>query len=163
VIDLNVPLGPIIERTPEKLISACRGTFRGDWDINNGVFLIQLRHPLAGPFIDHMIRAGDRLGRRAQGFHSDQYVMHRWLLAQRDETGRVPIVQCYTDGNYDLFNYDGTFIQHVLREFGTGAERLTRLRGLAGVAFDSLPTDSGRIGGEAKTSPTGDSVKSFGI
>lgn len=61
VIDLNMPLQPIIERTPDKLIIACRGSLLGDWDINNGVFLIRLRHPLAGPLIDHMIREGSTL------------------------------------------------------------------------------------------------------
>jgi hypothetical protein len=150
VVDLNTRLEPIVERTPEKLFIACRGTLLGDWDINNGVFLIQLRHPLARSFIDHMLLAGEQLGRCAEGFHSDQRVMHDWLKSHRDTAGRIPIVQRYADDESDLFNYDGPFIKHVLREVGDRPKRLATLRSLAETALASKrTTQSNHSGSDA--------------
>jgi hypothetical protein len=150
VVDLSVPLESIIARTPDKLLIACQGTLRGDFDINNGVFLISLRHPLARTFVDHMLLSGDQLGNPPQGFYSDQRVMHEWLRDQGDQEGRIPIVQRYTGEESNLFNYDGGFIQHVLRERGDFETRLEILRGLAAAAVgaDSSP-QSNRSGSDA--------------
>jgi hypothetical protein len=103
----------------------------GEHDVNNGVFLLNLRHPLVRPLVEHCIRHVESLTTPVSSFQDDQCVMHAWLLSQRESSGRIPVVQCYTDGDYNLFNYDGGFIRHVLREFGSFDARLRELRRLA--------------------------------
>ena len=57
-------LETIIERSPDRLLIACRGTFDGEFDINNGVFLLNLRHRLSGEIVDAMIGHCERLDPR---------------------------------------------------------------------------------------------------
>lgn len=131
VRDHTVRLESIIDRTPSKLIIACRGALQGDHDINNGVFFFNLRHPRAVELIDSCTRYAERLPPRSQGFQDDQRVMQAWLHAQRDKSGRVDLVQCYQGREYNLFNYDGNFVAHVLREEGDYQRRLDVLRSFA--------------------------------
>jgi hypothetical protein len=137
VVHLNVRLESIIERTPDKFIIACRGGCEGHFDINNGIFLINLRHPLARTFADELIRKGDELGRMLTGFHSDQHEMHAWLKGHADEAGHISFLERYAEPEHNLFNYDGPFIHHVLRTDGDHETRLEKLRGLAKAAFDT--------------------------
>ncbi|MCH5376575.1 MAG: hypothetical protein JJ992_21610, partial [Planctomycetes bacterium] len=132
VIDHQIRLESIIDRSPAKMLIACRGSLHGDHDVNNGVFLLNLRHRQAREMIDACIGYCESLDRRSKGFHDDQHVMQAWLMTQRDDTGRVPSVQCYAGAEYNLFNYDGAFIRHVLREFGEFQQRVRRLQTLAG-------------------------------
>jgi hypothetical protein len=136
--DHNVRLESIIDRTPDKLLIACRGSVHGDHDINNGVFFLNLRHARAREFIDTCIRYAERLPKMARGFHDDQCVVHGWLYAQRDRAGHVELVQCYKDQEHDLFNYDGSFVSHVLREDSGTGKRLSKLRYLAAQTLQSM-------------------------
>ena len=131
VIDAQTTLESIIARTPDKMLIACRGSMLGEHDINNGVFLLNLRHPSALQMVEAAIRHCERLDPRNTSFRSDQYVMHAWLLTQIDKSGRVDICQCYTGRDYNLFNYDGPFIRHVLREHGPFEQRVRELHRLA--------------------------------
>ena len=143
VVDHTKSLETIIERTPGKMLIACRGGTNGDYDINNGVFLLNLRHPLAGDLVETVIRYCEHLDARDSSFRDDQYVVHHWLRAQRNESGTIEIVKCYTNDEYNLFNYDGSFIRHVLRYHGSIPERAHELQRLARVvAAARSPNDS---------------------
>ena len=131
VIDDRATLESIIARTPDKMLIACRGSMRGEFDINNGVFLLNLRHTLASQMVESAIRHCESIDPGNATFRSDQYVMHAWLLAQMDEDGRIEISQCYTGRDYNLFNYDGPFIRHVLRQHGPFERRVRELQRLA--------------------------------
>jgi hypothetical protein len=144
-IDLRFPLESLIERTPEKMLIACTGTDRGEFDINNGVFLMNLRHPLARELVEDVIRVGDSLGRAPNGFYSDQAIMQRWLQGYADEAGHISFLQCYAGSDRSLFNYDGRFIKHVLRTCGNGEQRLAKIRRLAELANHSWPMDEREI------------------
>ncbi|HEY3969129.1 MAG TPA: class I SAM-dependent methyltransferase [Planctomycetaceae bacterium] len=132
VIDHSLPLESIIQRTPHKLIIACRGTLLGEHDINNGVFLLNLRHRLASELLADVIRYCEALDPRNTSFHSDQRVVQHWLLAQSDDRGRIEVAQCYTGREANLFNYNGPFVRHVLRRQGSFGQRLDVLQRLAG-------------------------------
>jgi hypothetical protein len=132
VVNHATSLESIIDRTPDKMLIACRGGCGGEQDINNGVFLLALRHPLASEMVEALISHCEQLDPRDSSFKDDQYVMHTWLRSRANEHGAIEILKCYTDGEYNLFNYDGCFIKHVLREHGALAERVGELRRLAG-------------------------------
>ena len=123
IIDRTILLESIIDRSPDKLLIACRGSMNGDHDINNGVFFLNLRHTLARSLttrcIEHCEGLSESVNPNDSGFQDDQHVMHDWLHSHRNESGRVPIVQCYTGDEANLFNYDGPFVRHLLREFGS--------------------------------------------
>lgn len=143
VVDRTMTLESIINRSPNRLLIACRGSINGDHDINNGVFFLNLRHPLAPPFIQRCIEHCEQLDSGRSHFHDDQHVVHDWLSSHRDDSGRVPIVQCYQDNEANLFNYDGPFVRHVLREFGSlkrRGEELSRLAGCIPSPGDSAPS-----------------------
>lgn len=127
VVDHRVRLESIIDRTPEKLIIACRGSERGDYDINNGVFLLNLRHSQARELVDCLIRHVEGLPAGTRCFNDDQHVMHDWLRGKSDCGARVPMVRCYRGAEYNLFNYDGPFIRHVLRDSGDLDQRVNEL------------------------------------
>lgn len=129
VLDHRVTLESIIDRTPDRLIIACRGGEHGDYDINNGVFLLNLGHPRAREVVDCCIRYVENLPTDDVWFHDDQWLVHEWLKASEGQ-GEPPLVQCYKGGDYNLFNYDGAFIRHVLREFGGFEERVSELHRL---------------------------------
>lgn len=141
VINLDFLLESLIERTPDKMIIACSGTERGEFDINNGVFLLNLRHPLARELVEDVIRVGDSLGRAPNGFYSDQAIMQRWLRGYADAAGHISFLQCYAGRDRSLFNYDGQFIRHVFRTRGSTEQRIVKLRQLAEMAIHSQSTD----------------------
>ncbi len=130
IVDHRVRLDSIIDRSPEKLIIACRGAEQGDHDINNGVFLFNLRHSQAREIVDYCLRFIEDRPAGDAPFHDDQHVVHEWLQSKSDGAGRVALVQCYRGAEYNLFNYDGPFIRHVMREFGDFDQRLRELRRL---------------------------------
>ena len=131
VTDHDIPLESIIDRTPDVMLVACRGMHCGDHDINNGVFLLNLRHGLAGALLEAVIRHCERLDPHNEAFCDDQFVMHEWLLGHEDPWGQISFVQCYKGDDYNLLNYDGPFIRHVLRRAGTDDERVEILRQIA--------------------------------
>ena len=131
VIDDNVLLEHFINHSSSKLLIACRGTMDGDHDINNGVFLLNLRHQLARDIVEFCIRACERIDPGNTSFHSDQRHMHKWLFDKRDASGRIHFIKCYTGEEYNCLNYDGPFIRHVLREFGDYEQRVHELQRLA--------------------------------
>jgi hypothetical protein len=131
VIDHAISLSSLIERTPDRLLIACRGSFRGEYDINNGVFLLNLRHPLAGEMVQAVIQRCESFDPGNSAFHSDQEILHDWLRTWQDEDGRIDFLQNHSGDDYHLFNYDGPFIRHILRDFGTTAERMKELERLA--------------------------------
>lgn len=134
VVDHNVRLESFVEQSPDKLIIACRGGFLGDYDINNGVFLLNLRHHLARELVDECILRCELLDPLNTQYCCDQYMMHEWLQRQQDSNGRNPAVTCYKGDEANLLNYDGPFIRHVMREFGSFDERMDELRRLSGLA-----------------------------
>ncbi len=131
VIDATVTLESIIDRSPDQLLIACRGGNAGDFDINNGVFFLNLRHPHARELVEHCIEYCERLDRQSCGFRGDQKVMHDWLRLRQDIDGHLDLLRRYTDREYNLFNYDGQFVRHVLRTCGTLDQRIDELRRLA--------------------------------
>lgn len=131
VMDHRVRLESIIDRSADKLIIGCRGGSMGDHDINNGVFLLNLRHPLALEIVDSCIQHVETLDPANAQFCDDQWIVHRWLLEQNNLTAPISIVKCYQGEEYNLFNYDGEFIRHVLRDDGTFEDRVSALRRLA--------------------------------
>jgi hypothetical protein len=131
VMDHRVRLESIIDRSPETLIIGCRGGSMGDHDINNGVFLLNLQHPLALELVNACIQHVESLDPANSQFCDDQWIMHRWLLERINRPRHLSIVQCYKDKEYNLFNYDGAFITHVLRDVGTFDDRVSELRRLA--------------------------------
>jgi hypothetical protein len=141
VIDLRFPVESLIERSPEKMLIACSGTDRGEFDVNNGVFLMNLRHPLARELVEDVIRVGDSLGRAPNGFYSDQAIMQRWLRGYADEAGHISFLQRYAGSDRSLFNYNGRFIRHVFRSRGSRELRIAELKRLAELAIPSRPTD----------------------
>ena len=131
VIDDGVPLEYFINRKPDKLLLACRGAMNGDYDINNGIFLLNLRHRLARELIEFCISACERIDPGNTSFQCDQVIMHQWLLDKSDASGRIHFIQCYTGDEYNCFNYDGPFIRHILRDFGDFEQRVQELHRLA--------------------------------
>lgn len=147
VIDPTVRLESIVHANRDRLIIACRGCDAGEHDINNGVFLFNLRHPLARRFLSHLIMAARRVSPNNSRFQSDQRHVQAWLRRRMEPDGRIRVAKRYAGSESDKFNYDGPFIQHVLRTWGTLEERLERLRVLrracdeqgATVASNDLP------------------------
>lgn len=139
IVDHTVSLHSLIDRSPEKLLIACRGSQFGDHDINNGVFLLNLRHPLALKLVQHCIACCERLVDDPPGFRDDQHVVQAWLADHRDDSGSVALVQCYSGQEANLFNYDGAFVKHVLREFGTLEQRSEELSRLAQSVCPPMP------------------------
>lgn len=130
VIDHAVKLESIIDNSPEKMLIACRGADRGSYDINNGVFLINLRHPQALSMIEYVIAACERIPPANTEFCDDQCHMHCWLSQRADAGGDIAILRRYTDSETSLFNYDGSFIRHVLRGHGSLEKRVEELQRL---------------------------------
>ena len=153
VMDHGIALESIIDRTPDKLLIACRGSLGGDHDINNGVFFLNLRHSLAQDMVDAAVRHCESLDRRNSSFQDDQHIIHNWLFGQRDASGWIAVAQCYTDQEYNLFNYDGQFIRHVLREFGSFDDRVAELHRLVGEARNRVDSRNAFVLGLDQLSP----------
>jgi hypothetical protein len=149
VIDDHVPLENFINRNPDKLLIACRGAMNGDYDINNGVFLLNLRHELASEVVEFCINACERINPGNLSFQCDQMQMHKWLMDKRDASGRVHFVKCYTGEEHHCMNYDGPFIRHILREFGDFQQRVQELQRLANKAHQNLERGGVEQGGLA--------------
>jgi hypothetical protein len=131
VVDPTVPLESIVDRSPDKLIIACRGRHNGEYDINNGVFFLNLRHHDANRFIRYLTTAASRVQRGNRRFQSDQKHVQTWLKRRMQASGRIACSRRYADQESNLFNYDGAFVRHVLRSSGTFEQRLARLRDLS--------------------------------
>jgi len=131
IIDPQVTLESIIGRSPDKLVIACRGGHAGEHDINNGIFFLNLRHPYAREMIEYSINHCERLNCQTGGFRGDQHTMQTWLSSKFDINGHIALLQRYGGNEYNLFNYDGPFIRHVLRVCGALDQRIVKLRQLA--------------------------------
>lgn len=131
VVDPRIKLESFIRDNSDKLIIACRGADKGDFDINNGVFFLNLKHPLALDVVNECIRYVESLPADNRAFHHDQKVMHSWLRTKEDSAGKIDCLKCYRGQQYNLFNYDGRFIQHVLSEGRDFKWRMNRLQSLA--------------------------------
>lgn len=130
IIDSTIKLESIISRSPDKLVIACRGGNNGESDINNGIFMLNLRHPRVRELVEYCIQHCERLSCEEGGFRCDQHAMQTWLSLNSDQNGHIALLHRYDGDDYNLFNYDGTFIRHVLRVHGTLDQRVTELRRL---------------------------------
>jgi hypothetical protein len=137
----TIPLETIIDRTPDKTVIACSGGNDHDHNINNGVFLLNLRHPLAHELVDYAIAQSRRLDPQGRRFQADQPTMQHWLRRYYDGRGKIPLVKNYSGPEHNLFNYTGPFVCHVLRKHGPLEKRLDRLRQFASEALANCPPD----------------------
>lgn len=131
VVDHQITLSSIIDRTPDKMLIACRGGMKSDFDVNAGVFLLNLRHEKTLELVEYCIGVCESLDPTNSSYRSDQRHMHTWLKSHENAEGQIDIIQRYTGCEHNLFNYDGNFVKHVLREFGDYQERVDELRRIA--------------------------------
>ena len=127
VIDHATTLESFIRKSEEKMLILCRGKRHA---INNGVFFLNLRHPMAAALIRYMIKVCELMPRENRYRQSDQLYMNRWLLQHRKRKGSIPWLVRYT-GDEATFNYDGDFIRHVPRGAGTVDDRIKELSHLS--------------------------------
>ena len=141
VIDLFKPLDQFLDSS--RAIVACRGGDNPEhawWDLNNGVTLFNLRHPLIHSVlrlwrseIESML-ASIEADQLEVGWDTlpdvqlcDQAHLHRVL----QQLGERELCKIYTGDEYNVFNYDGPFIRQVLRTEGTSLnERIDSLRAI---------------------------------
>ncbi len=140
VMDHGKRLESIIEKSPEKMLIACRGGRQGEHDINAGVLFLNLRHRQALSMVEYVIGECERIDpSRDAGFWCVQCHLHRWLSQHGDQHGKIPLLQRYTDPDANLFNYDGPFIWHVLREHGPIEKRTAELERLSARSRSARP------------------------
>lgn len=130
VIDSDIALEPIIQADSQKMLIACSGEEAGYWDINNGVFFLNLRHPRTSALLEHVITKCEFLQREDRSFYCDQQVMQAWLAARVRQGESINCWKRYSGDQADFFNYDGAFIRHVLREAGSLEVRVELLKKL---------------------------------
>lgn len=63
----------------------------------------------------------------------------QWLGRHADRHGKIPLPKRYTDPDANLFNYDGPFIRHVLREHGPIDKRTAELERLSARSRSGRP------------------------
>ena len=127
VIDHTIRLESITRKSEDKMLILCRGRRHS---INNGVFFLNLRHPMAAAMIRYMIRICEMIPRKHRCRFSDQRHMNRWLLQRRTQTGEIPFLMRYSIEEAN-FNYGGDFIRHLPRADGTMEERADALSSMA--------------------------------
>jgi hypothetical protein len=146
VIDHAMRLESFIDGSADKMLIICRGRKHYPHAINNGVFFLNLRHPLASTMLRYVIKVCELIPKRNRRRHTDQHHMYHWLVDHRTPAGKIPCIKRYTGEEADRFNYGGSFVRHVLRSEGTKLERLSELTRLSEQLQCSTP-DSGETQG----------------
>jgi len=125
-------------------IIACKGGDRPDnwWDINNGVFFLNLRHPMTGILLELWQRNVENHLRHLENqnlIHKVDWDVNntRWRISDQQHLHLAikhiadrRLCKIYTGEDHNAFNYDGPFIKQLLRGFGKDDDRLESIRKL---------------------------------
>lgn len=141
-VDLSFDLADYLANHADKAVVAAPSGHLPPrwWEINNGVFAINLTHPLAQELVRHWhgqlcaipeeaLKAEERWGDVAD----DQQMMHR---AIQEVPGFEAALAIDTNS---LINWEGRFIHQVVRESGSFEQRRQRLS----AAVDHVLTETG--------------------
>lgn len=126
VHNIEITLESIIDESPDKMLICCQGGMGGEWDVNMGVFFLNLRHPLTRQFVDDAVIKYNNMIIGAITYMDDQAHVQNWLL-ERMVNEKISFLKRYVDSEHNKFNYGGNFIAHHLTASGTWGERLERL------------------------------------
>jgi hypothetical protein len=130
IVDHTRRLEDVVALSPRRMLIACRGEDHGPYDINIGVFFVNLSHPYALNMAQYVIDRCEQPCQTPSGWLSDQQFVHRWLNEHADASGEIPFLTRYAGEDASRFNYEGDFVHHVLRCRGTLAARLDELKRL---------------------------------
>jgi hypothetical protein len=140
IVDLNFDLYRIIPLRPRGMVASASGASEHRWDINAGVFLINLGstsgRTIARLWHDAFMSILDETLRRAEGWddiRNDQWLLHDILEADPRLTRRAVHL-----APKDILNDPcASFVRHFLRIYGTPSERLARMKAEADAALGS--------------------------
>jgi hypothetical protein len=131
IVDHTRRLEDVVELSPRQLLIACAGQNHGHYDINSGVFFVNLGHPRVLRMTQSVIDECERLGPNHSARTSDQHHLQQWLRRHAGPEGIIPFLRRFCGPDASAFNYRGDFIRHELREYGTPEQRLEVLKQLA--------------------------------
>ncbi|MGO9006966.1 MAG: hypothetical protein ACLQIQ_13890 [Beijerinckiaceae bacterium] len=147
IADLDFDLrNYLADKNDFALIAAPGGPPRVWWNVNAGVFLINLGNPVGRQIIRDwavrfaMITDEQLQNAEAWGSLSDDQGLLYEVLQNIPDGGKYTLVE---DGRPRLLNYDGRFIKQVLRVSGTIADRLASLNSFVEFVLKSSHSDQG--------------------
>lgn len=111
---VNPSLDPteILAPLNSSVLAACTFFSEPPWCINNGVMFWNLRHPQSRVLARAWRYAASRdmFSGRPSDQRSLQHLLRSWFGTWREQLLRI-----YTGADFELFNYRGKYVEHVLR------------------------------------------------